>query len=773
MREASIVEFLLESGQSAVAGHLPGPGCGGVTSGMSDETEPRYLEPASGARLTEFARACRSAARAVSLYPPAHPAIGAALGRLVETARRATAEGALHLQVRSDAILVDGAVVQRPDPVIADLASLLHRHLIGGLVLQSGADEGSWRALLQLLAREPERTRADGGIAHLWATAGGPSLEILEIDYADVLRERATGQALLDEVVDACVRGQPLAQWSTEARDALVLPLEAERGTDLLSRFQARLAGQSAETKAAAFINLLKRVAEQVTERQPQQFDAVFRQIARQSVELGADTLAGVLRERRSPTAVAAGVNVVEALIERIDDEAIADLVSRTVIAERSPTARLAEAFQALVPEIDRQRQILALAGEKVARSPLADEDSFAGLWSRVENMMTSYTDAKWVSDDYARELSAVRSAAIDIDRVSDDPPERIAAWLATVNDSALRGLDLQLLMDLLRVEATPARWRDVVETVVEHIDDLARVELHDQAHQLADVVVEEATRPGDSPRKRFAIQALERIGQGPLVQQVAGRLRVADDEAVKRIARLCHAIGPSIIPALAEILSVEQHARTRTRLREILAGFGPSGRAAIQQLLDAPNWEVRRTAAFLLHELGGTESLASLEPLLRDAEPLVQREAIQAVVLDGSDGAFEMLLHVLSSSTSRVRSTLVHELSTYRDERAAPLFCYLVKHLDRRALRTAYQVALDSLGAFGGPDAVEALEFALFQGEWWAPLRSAALKARAAAALRRIGSAGAVDALRRASGHGPRSTRRAASVALAQLTGE
>ena len=32
--------------------------------------------------------------------------------------------------------------------------------------------------------------RADGGIGSLWATAGGPSIEIVEIDYAEVLREK-------------------------------------------------------------------------------------------------------------------------------------------------------------------------------------------------------------------------------------------------------------------------------------------------------------------------------------------------------------------------------------------------------------------------------------------------------------------------------------------------------------------------------------------------------------------------------------------------------
>ena len=36
-----------------------------------------------GAALADFARTCKAAARAVSLYPGTHPAIAATLGRLV------------------------------------------------------------------------------------------------------------------------------------------------------------------------------------------------------------------------------------------------------------------------------------------------------------------------------------------------------------------------------------------------------------------------------------------------------------------------------------------------------------------------------------------------------------------------------------------------------------------------------------------------------------------------------------------------------------------
>ena len=102
---------------------------------------------------------------------------------------------------------------------------------------------------------------------------------------------------------------------------------------------------------------------------------------------------------------------------------------------------------------------------------------------------------------------------------------------------------------------------------------------------------------------------------------------------AYERFKALCHAIGPPVIPALAELLSSEKDARARRRLRDILVGFGAKGRESVQQLMSAPNWEVRRTAAFLLREFGGAEGLKDLIPLLTDSEPLVQREAVQGLV--------------------------------------------------------------------------------------------------------------------------------------------
>ena len=59
---------------------------------MAELTDARApLDASETARLTDFARACKAAARAVLLYPPAHPAIAATLGdaRLPERAEKA------------------------------------------------------------------------------------------------------------------------------------------------------------------------------------------------------------------------------------------------------------------------------------------------------------------------------------------------------------------------------------------------------------------------------------------------------------------------------------------------------------------------------------------------------------------------------------------------------------------------------------------------------------------------------------------------------------
>lgn len=726
------------------------------------------LDDAMAQRLAEFARACKAAARAVSLYPPAHPAIAQTLGKLSELTAAQTASGPFTLQIHPKTIFIADAGPAKPDPAIIELSDLLRRQLVGTLTLNAGADAESWRTLLMLLSRSPEEVRAGGGIARLWATAGGPSIEIVEIDYAEVLREKQGDAAAIEQVIAAALAGPQLELDDSAMRTLLEIVGDPARLSELMHQLEASTTEKGVDVKVAAFLSLLRGLTEYVGRTNPTLMDQTLRQMGQAAGQLNAESMLDLLGRRTKPEAMSGSVNVVTAMVHRMSDETVAQFVSGSVIAEQGATDRLVQAFQSLVPDQERHRQLLALAKPEVAGAQVWPEDSFAEMWERVEAMLTQYSDARFVSQDYARELSGARTRAIEVDAVSDDPPDRIAAWMSTVADAALRGLDVQLLTDLLRVEEDASRWRDVAETALGHVEDLVRVGYFDQAARLAEMIVSEGARLPD--RKEAAQAIRERLGSGPMIAQVAKYLRTADDESFARFSTLCTHIGPAAIPPLAEALSAEQDARARRRLRDVLVGFGSAGRDSVQQLMHAANWEVRRTAAYLLREFGGSEGLRELQPLLIDNEPLVQREAIQALMLNGTDAAAEILLQALTAAAGRPRQALVTELTSMRDERAAPLFVYLLKHLDRRTFHNVYVSAIEALGSFGGTEAVEALKDALRQGEWTAPIQTRRTRAAAAQALRRIGTPPAITVLRDASTHGPRGARQAARAELARL---
>ena len=735
---------------------------------MAESQAPAPLSPEVTARFAEFARSCKAAARAVALYPGTHPAIGVSLSRLVQAALRLGDNAPFTLQVRATSLLLGNAAAQRPDPAIAELAEVLYRHMIGALTVNPAADADSWRTLLLLLARTPEEVRSDGGIARLWATAGGPSLDIIEIDYAEVLREKQGEAATIDQIIEAAIAGPQVQLDDATLQSLLAIVGEPEKFQHLLAQLEASTAAGGIDAKTAAFLNLVRNLTEYLAKSNPEQLDGMLKQMGEAAAGFGLDSIVSLLKQRDLPPAIAGTTDVVAAMTERMSDESIAHVVAKSVVAERGATGRLAHAFQALVPEHDRQRQLLALAEQEVEQSPLGNEASFDELWSNVEGMLTSYSDAAYVSSDYGRELSSARTRAVDVERISDDPPERMAVWLGTVNDVALRTLDHQLLIDLLSIEEDALRWRDVAQTVATHADDLVRVGHFEQAWLLAEAIADRAaTRPDRQPHARTA---LEQFTRGSMLKHAAAQLRGSNDESYERFKRICHIAGTAIVAPLAEALSSEHDARARRRLRDILLGFGGQGRESVQKLMNAPNWEVRRTAAFLLREFGGTEGLKELIPLLTDTEPLVQREAVQGLIMNGSEEASAILLRALTSATGRTRETLANELLQTKDERAAPLYCYLLKHMKRGAFPKIYSAAVEALAASKSVDAVQALTSVLQHGELWAPIRTRRLRASAATSLRAIGTPDAIEALRALSERGPRGARAAAKEQLALL---
>lgn len=743
-------------------------------------TDAIPLAPEFTTRLNEFARACKAAARAVALYPASHPAIAATLARVVDQTSPDTLPGPLRITVLPRAMLLDGRAPTRVDQAVIELATLLHDHLVGEITVHAGGDVEAWRSFLSLLARTPDTVRRDGGIARLWTTMGGRCVELREIDYAEVLRERGGGQAAVwEHVITSCLQGAAFDLNGDTVRTLIEIAGDSSRLAELVAALDDRaVASGGVPATTAALVRMLRGIAEAVARTDQASLEGVLRNMAAAIGGVSPETMIALLSQPALGSPEHGRPHIVGDVVGRMSDETIAQFVTRSVAREGSSTERIAQAFHALVPDRDRRQALVGLAHEHAMESPTGDSAAFESRWTNVAELLTSYSDATFVSEAYGRELSGARTQAIEVERIGDDPPERMAAWLGTVSTAAVRTLDLTLLLDLLRIEDHPTRWRELMAPVVSHVEDLLLVGDFDGADRLVAVLVGEAVPQATADRAGAAVSerrgaagvAVERLANGAMLRHLVGHLATIDDVQFERVRSLCLAIGDTLVRPLAEALSTEERGRTRERLTALLIAFGATGRQTVERLKSSPNPAVRRTAIYLLREFGGREALPDLTALLGDSEPQVQREAVRAILNIGTDPAYQVLQQALVDGSAASRDTIVQAISLVRDERATPLFAYILAHVDHRGrLRPIYERAIESLGALRDPEAVAPLKAALHRGEWWAPRRTAILRSAAAAALARIGTPAAIGVLRDAEATGSRRLRAVVRPALAR----
>ena len=389
-----------------------------------DSREP--LAPQVAARLTEFARACKAATRAVSLYPEGHPAITASLARLVDAAARALEDGPLAVSVLPGGLQVDQRAPARPDAAIGELATLLHEHLVGELRIVSAADPRRGAASCSC---SRSRRASPGPGRHrptLWPAAGGQHVQVREVDYAEVLREREAGiAARWDSIIEHCLQGDAIDLDEETVRVLLEIASDPSRLADLAGQIDERAARSGGvRLQTEALLRLLRRIADGVTRHSPEKLEPVLSNIASAAGRLSPEVMLEVLSHRHDPRPEQ-GLDVVDAMVTRMTDATVSQFVARSIVEQRGATERLAEAFQALVPEMDRRQRLLGLARDEVASSPLGTDDSFPELWQRATDMLTSYRDEPFVSDAYARELTTAREHAADVERIRDDPAGR------------------------------------------------------------------------------------------------------------------------------------------------------------------------------------------------------------------------------------------------------------------------------------------------------------------------------------------------------------
>jgi len=728
------------------------------------------------ARVTAFARACKVAARNVALYPGEHPAVAAALATVTAAAEAAAAHAQLPLAVKPDGLTVDGRAIARPDAAVADLAGLLHRHQVGQLTIHPQTDADVWRRFLGLLSLAPDQARTRGGLGKLWASEGETRIEIRTLDYNQLLRSYIHGdRATWDAIVAGCLEGHAFT-----LDDALVELLfgvlnDPDKIAGVMQTLEARLPPGAAQGQTPMLIaGLLHAVAQFVATSAPDQADGVMAALAEAATRLPLDTLAPIVDGPRGGGFRPGLARFVQGLVRRIPDGSIANVIACEVRGGRGSARRLADAFCGLAPEPDRRSAILALARNAIGEAGAASDPALARAWQQSEEMLLTYSDKAFVSDEYNAELSRLNSRAVDLDTDHTDPADLVAAWRDSVGDDSLRLLDAGLIADLMQLQHDVAHWRELAGLALHRVSVLLVLGDFPAAALLAEALRSQSEGQGESELHAAAAETLHNILTSSTMRHVASHLDTSDRAVVDAARRFCLALGTAAIGPLAEVLSREERNRPRKHLIDILIGFGAPGRQSVERLRQSPNAAVRRTAVLLLREFGGQEALPELESLLDDTEPHVQREATRAIAMLGIESAYDTLVRALERGTERARTSIMGVVWTLPDEDAEQVLSHLVLRAPYRgAMWGIHERALERLGSLGGRHAVNALSTVLQRRSFWSPFRMVALHRLAIDALARIGTPDAVAVVEQVASYGLRLDRSAARARLASFDGQ
>ena len=736
-----------------------------------------HLSPEFAGRLAEFAKACKAATRIVSMYPATHPAIQSALARIGEATRQATMLGPFSITVLPDALLVNGRGLPKPESSATELAVLLHQQLISELTLFERLDNDGWHAFLSLLAKSPEDALAVGGIAKAWEETGNKSIRLTEIDYAEVLRERSGSgdPATWDRILTA-LKDEKKDEGDGEGGATMQNMMELTDSPERLAQFAQRLqevgkaSGDDSIQQRKALLEMMHGLANYAAEREPAKLDGVLDKMAGAAAQMSPDMLLTLITDPPPvPGGSGARMDLGGELQARLTDEMLTKFLIDNVVKDRGASNRLATAFQTLVPDPAKQQDILAAAAEQAATF-FKDDPQFESVWTSSSEMLLSYSDEKFVSEDYARELTTGQTQAVEVEKIGDDPPVRIRAWLATVSDSEVRALDQQLILDLLKIEARPDGWAGVLDIAITSIDQLVLVGDLPLASRLLEAVVAIAN-DASSPFTASAAAGVTKLVEGPMVRHLSLFLQKATDAEFEIAKRMCTNIGPSLVKPMSDTLMGEDNARIVRRLRDILVSFGPAAREYANELKSSRNPAVRRAAIDLLRGLAGDAALPDLRQMLDDPDSQVQREALRAIVQVGTAEAYQMLEQALKSGAAHTRDAITQALGAFRDEKAAPLFLHMLANTDHRGGGEGlYTQILESLGKVALDDrSVSSLKEVLYRGEWWARGRTARIRSAAARALRSMGTPAADRALEEAASSGPGAVRKIAKAALAE----
>lgn len=730
---------------------------------MPPQPETPTLSPELVRGATKLALTLVAAARSWTLYPPEHPAVKAAHERFAAAIHEATTGAMFSVGVTPHTLLIEGVPVPPSQPV-AEAAQLLHDRDLLQLTFTGAVPADALRTLLTILSLDAATRRERGGPANIWARDGHPSISLEQVDYSKVLEDRDQVRAAKHDdvwksIVNSIVSGR---KTMDELEQQRLLAIAADPGQigELATAVMGPKCGIDGSpmitTQAVTILAAFRHLASIVSVKAPDQVAEVMRNLANAAAGLHPNVVMHMLQSEDDP---ADGVKVVRGMTAAFDDVKVAQLLATALATEGQATTRLAEVFDTIASDAERKRRVLSLTRTLLSETDFGHSKQFTAMWSSMEELLISYNEKPFVSEQYRNALDGAGGRAGAV--AARDLPEELPEWMDTLGQDNVRHLSVILIVDLLKLERDPERAAGIAADMTALAEDLLMSgdygEARDVAVALANTAVSER-----SIARAACREALGVLAGSAALHEAVGLLGDLDPQRLEQFRAMCTAIGPAVVDALGAALRVEADTPARRRATDMIVGFGAPAVPRLALLLNDSRWFVQCHGADLLGRIATAEAVPLLQPLLRRGDPRVTQHAIAALAGINDPAAARAIHMVLRSTTGELRGAVIAALVAERDPRVVPM---LVRIMDEsEPLGKDHSIVIDTLGALKtvhSDQAVPSVARLMRRRSWLARAKTRVLKRTAVDVLVTIGSPAAVSMLDAAATQGDRLLRK------------
>jgi len=730
-------------------------------------SQASQLSPELSRGLLQLARALLAAARNWTLYPPEHPTVAASVSRLSDAIRQSTLGAIFSIGITPETLMVESTPADSSQSSIAEAAALLHDRDLLRMTFIGDVPPEALHALLRVLALDPAERRRLGGPAAIWVAEAQPSLVLEQIDYEKVLAreegdvpEPAKRDDLWLSIVTSIAGGQQ-AVFDQLAQERLLAI--AGSPNDIGALATAVVAPKCAmdgspmiTSQAATVLAAYRHLAGIVSVMSPDRLPEVMNNMASASLQLDPHIVMQLLQTEEDPKAA---MSIVKGLGAAFDDAKVAQLLATALALEGQASDRLATIFSTIAPDEDRRRRVMTLTRNMLNETDFGQAGQFQTLWSSMEELLVSYNDKPFVSDTYRTALDGVGGRAEHM--ASIELPPEIAEWLASLGQENVRGLSVQLLIDLLTIEEDSSRASEIARDMEALSEDLLMAGAYDDTQQVTQALGARATAKTAIGRDACR-QALDQLGESLAMRETASIMGDIDDNAWNAVRTIITTVGPSSIEALRPLVAVEHEGLASTRASETIVAFGKPSISRLAPLIADSRWFAQRAGATLLGTIASAEVVPLLQPLLRKSDPRVTQAAVAALGKVDDPSAARAIQTVLRAATGETRRAVVDALVVDLDPRVVPMLARIIA--ESEPFGKDHDVVLetiDALARVGSDQAVPTLAGLARLQRWFGGKKLRTLKEKAVGALVGIGGEKAATVLDDATRTGDRALKK------------